>query len=155
MSEHPMMIARGRRFTFFANQLIFFNNFLFRCCFCPKTLLVRKKSTKNALKTYVFGCVSLFSFARWNLHNKNLHSKSMTYSSVIGSRRSNPYSVLVSKFCPFASVRRGGKMCCDVALWVELVVDFYAVAFWLSAKGHRSYLIFSKTGKFNISRTFT
>ena len=79
----------------------------------------------------------------------------MTYLSVIGSRQSNPYSVLVSKFCPFASVRRGGKMCYDVAPWVELVVDFYAVAFWLSAKGHRSYLIFSKTGKFNISRTFT
>ena len=78
----------------------------------------------------------------------------MTYSSVIGSRRSNPYSVLVSKFCPFASVRRGGKMCYDVALWVE-IVDFYAVAFWLPAKGNRSYFIFSKTGKFKISRTFT
>ena len=48
----------------------------------------------------------------------------MTYPSVIGSRRSNAYSILISKFYSFASVRRGGKMFCDVVLWVELVMDF-------------------------------
>ena len=78
----------------------------------------------------------------------------MTYSLVIGSRRSDTYSILISKFCSFASVCRGGIMFCDVVLWVELVKDFYAVV-WLTAKGNKSYLFFSKTGKFNISRTFT
>ena len=78
----------------------------------------------------------------------------MTYSSVIGSRRSNPYSILSSKFCSFASVRRGGKMCCDAVLCVEFVMHFYAVV-WLTAKGNKSYLFSSETGKFNISRTLT
>jgi len=78
----------------------------------------------------------------------------MTYTSVIGSLRSNTYSILISKFCSFASVRRGGKMFSDVVIWVELVKDFYAVV-WLTAKGNKSYLFFSKTGRFNISRIFT
>ena len=78
----------------------------------------------------------------------------MTFSSVIGSRRSNTYSILISKFCSFACVRRGGNMFCDVVLWVELVKDFYAVV-WLTAKGNKSYPFFSKTGKFNILRIFT
>ena len=71
------------------------------------------------------------------MHNKSFALKSMTFSSVIGSRRSNTYSILISKFCSFASVRRGGNMFCDVVLWVELVKDFYAVV-WLTAKGNKS-----------------
>ena len=78
----------------------------------------------------------------------------MTYTSLIGSLRSNTYSILISKFCSFASVRRGGKMFCDVVFWVELVKDFYA-AVWLTAKGNKTYLFFSKTGRLNISRIFT
>ena len=78
----------------------------------------------------------------------------MTYSLVIGSRRSNTYSILISKFCSFASVRLGGKMFCDVVLWVELVKDCYAVV-WLTAKGNKTYLFFSKTVGLNISRIFT
>ncbi|XP_074612438.1 uncharacterized protein LOC141866806 isoform X2 [Acropora palmata] len=70
----------------------------------------------------------------------------MTYTSVIGSLRSNTYSILISKFCSFASVRRGAKMYSDVVIWVELVKDFYAVV-WLTAKGNKSYLFFSKTEK--------
>ncbi|XP_044164723.1 uncharacterized protein LOC114971874 [Acropora millepora] len=70
----------------------------------------------------------------------------MTYTSLIGSLRSNTYSILISKFCSFASVRRGGKMFCDVVFWVELVKDFYA-AVWLTAKGNKTYLFFSKTEK--------
>ena len=78
----------------------------------------------------------------------------MTFSSVIGSRRSDTYSILISKFCSFASVRRGGNTFCDVVPWVELVKDFYAVV-WLTAKGNKTYLFFSKTGELNISRIFT
>lgn len=59
----------------------------------------------------------------------------MTYSSVIGSHRSNPYSILSYKFCEFVSVRRGGKMCGDVVLWVELVVDFLCSSLAQSERG--------------------
>ena len=128
--------------------------FFFLAVFLRQRLQIRKKSTRNALKTCFQGRVLLFSIASPNLHNKSLHSKSMTYSSVIGSRRSNTYSILISKFCSFAPVRLGGEMFCDVVLWVELVKDFYVVV-WLTAKGNKTYLFFSKTGELNISRIFT
>ena len=101
----------------------FFVIFLFPGTSIWWTLQIWNTSTSNALKACFFCRVLPFTFARWNLHNKNLHSKSMTYSSVIGSRRSNPYSLLNFKFCSFASIRRGGKMCCDVVLWIELITE--------------------------------
>ena len=122
-AQHLMKVHNERIPVGFCKLFFFSLIFFFLAVFIRQRLQIRKKSTRNALQTRFLGRILLFSFACLNLHNKSLHSKSMTYSSVIGSRRSNTYSILISKFCSFASVRLGGKMFCDVVIWVELVKD--------------------------------
>lgn len=50
-------------------------------------------------------------------------------------------------------MRRGGKMCGDVVLWVELVVDFLYSSLAQSERGS-DLPLFSTTCKLNISGTF-